>query len=282
MNIKFSVYSDENQRIDKFLSSSLKCSRKEILYLFQNKKIKVNEKLINKSYNIKKSDVINIEAIESGSQKFNYDKLQVIYENKNLLLIYKPPFFHSAQIRKNLYSVENFLNGVDKNYILLNRLDYQTEGILIAAKNREFSQSYRELEKNFKIKKYYIAALDGMLKEKLIITNKLDTKNKKKVKVSNYVDNVYKTEVIPIAIYTGFSIANILINRGARHQIRAHCSSAGYPLLGDILYGSNAERMKNYFLFCYGYEIKDINFKYFAYDLLKTSLRKFSSEVLEC
>ncbi len=280
MNIKFSVYYAGNQRIDKFLSLILNCSRKEILYLFQNKKIKVNEKLVNKSYTINKSDVVNIEFIKFGNRKFDYDKLKIIFENKNLLLIYKPPFFHSAQIRKNLYSVENFLNDAYKNCILLNRLDYQTEGILIAAKNEEFFQKYKELEKNLKIKKYYLAVTHGILKKKLFINNRLEAKNKKKVKVLNHVDNVYKTEVIPIATYTGFSIANILIRRGARHQIRAHCSGAGYPLIGDILYGSNEERIKNYFLICYGYEIKDINFKYFAFDLLKNSFRKYLTEIL--
>ncbi|GEM_PF-4663188 len=276
--IKFSIYLNTSLRFDKYLSDLLHFSRNNIFQLFKDNKIKLNGKDVNKSVIAQKGDVVEIDISQNYHLPFlesDFSKLKVIFENQEFLFIYKPPLFHSANLKGSFYSVESYLSKVNSNYVLLNRLDFNTEGILIAAKSKEAFYRYRAFEKSDKIEKYYIAFVDGYLKKPLEIQSDFISKGVKRVKISSFGLGKHKTFINPIAFYNGGTLADIKIFRGARHQIRVHSASSGYPLMGDFLYNKNIDKAGSYFLFCYKYNIDGAIFDFTESSPLKSSFKKF-------
>ncbi len=125
---------------------------------------------------------------------------------------------------------------------LLTRLDKDTSGIVLAAFSPAARELFREWEAAGSVDKYYIALVHGTLSAPLGIRNALDTANRKKTRVLETAapDAARHTSAIPLpgmSILPGTTLVAVRIKRGARHQIRAHLSHAGYPILGDRLYG---------------------------------------------
>ncbi len=264
-----------NTRIDKYLSNILKISRRHITFLFKNGSIKVNNLVVPKSYFINIGDEISVELKKFG-EKLNYKTLKILWENRDLIAIYKPEKFHSAKLFKSQYSVEDYIQTLNKEFILLNRLDFQTQGIVLVAKNKSIYEQLKISENKLHFEKFYIGILKKQLNKKAIINNKIYSKNKVKVKVLDITSDFHITKVTPIAQYAQFSVVNIKIYKGARHQIRAHLSFIKKPLLFDYKYYEEETQLKeNYFLFCYGYKIKKLNVEFFEYKILKEKFAEF-------
>jgi len=164
-------------------------------------------------------------------------KTKIIFEDENILVVDKPSFITADEVAKTF-----------KNAILLNRLDKETSGVMMFAKNEEFQKkAIKEFAQN-RVYKEYIAIVEGKVIEELVIDKPILTiKNKgvAKSKIDKYGKNA-KTTIYPMFVEGNKSKIKVLIESGRTHQIRVHLSSIGLPIIGDIIYGkvvSNINRM---------------------------------------
>jgi len=284
-NLQFLVQNNYNQRIDKFLAEKLNLSRSYIKYLIENNLVKVNNKIIKGSYILKKGDEIliifknkNTTYINFSDKNFSnnviYDRDQnfidlimkntkILYEDKEVIIIEKLPIVVN-KVSKDNFSVIDYLllKGIDP--FIVHRLDKQTTGCLIVAKNYQTALKLSELFKNRKVIKKYYAIVEGdfpynsiniegdifssksPLKKEIISYGKKAITIVNKIKTISYKDLFYlvKDNYEVEQLNTNktieyFSLLDINILTGRTHQIRVHLSYLEYPILGDYKYNGN-------------------------------------------
>ncbi len=278
MRIAFCVFDYKFNRFDKFIAKTLNLGRRKVNYLFLENRIYKNRKKAKKADNVNIRDLIEIEIEE---ENFDYREIEVVFESKDYFIIYKPARYHSQEIFKNKKSVENFLRkNFGDNVKLLNRLDFYSQGFLIASKNKEFYERYKELEENKKIEKFYLTFVSGKILKNITIKNNIDYKKRKIVKVLNEESDIINTEIYPLGVYNNFSILIAKIFKGARHQIRAHLAYINHPLIGDFIYGEKVSNL-DFFLFCFGYKCKELNLNFFDYTYLKRDASNYLKALIQ-
>lgn len=262
---------DAGQRLDKFLTKSVKNLPKNLMYKYiRLKRIKLNRKRCEISTRLSVGDelqlYINDEFFESPKENsfLNVsDKIQIVYEDENILLVDKPSGLVVHEDDDN--SIDTLINRI-KHYLynkkeynpdnelsfapsLCNRLDRNTTGIVICAKNAESLRILNQKIKNREIHKFYLCVCIGSLdKKENTLKNYLfkDEKNKtvriEKNKKPNNKQILTKYKVIKEK--NNLSLLEIDLLTGRTHQIRAHLSFIGHPLLGDGKYGINSINKK--------------------------------------
>lgn len=157
--------------------------------------------------------------------------------------IFKPGRVHSEPIAgKPGLSVGQALPMLwpGRDAVLVNRLDYLTSGLLVAALDKSVAAQYRNYENEGVVEKVYLAVVKGRVDEPFTITNIIDAADRKKVRVGDEQgDPLRHSSVRPLKDVGGdCTLVAVAIQRGTRHQIRAHLAFAGFPILGDPLYGT--------------------------------------------
>ncbi|MBE6612008.1 MAG: RluA family pseudouridine synthase [Ruminococcaceae bacterium] len=268
---------DAGQRLDKFLSKAVKALPKSLMYkCIRTKKIKVNRKRTEIGYILNEGDTVELFIAEEFFSDTAVDEafmkltphLSIVYEDDNILLLDKVPglIVHSddaeevntliGHVKAYLYRKGEYNPADEQSFApaLCNRIDRNTGGIVIAAKNAEALRIMNEKIKNDELSKFYLAAVHGKL------PRKSDTLRGwlRKDAASNMVDIVttprpgYKEIITKYRVLEenrDLSLIEVELVTGRTHQIRAHMSSIGHPLLGDGKYGINRDDKKSGYKF---------------------------------
>ena len=171
-------------------------------------------------------------AVMPEDTKFRVEmpaKIEKIYEDENLIAVNKPAFLDA-------YEVEASIEGAS----LIHRLDRETSGVLLLAKNEPFLTKAIESFRNRLVKKYYTAWVEGVVYEEMVIDLPIHTiKGPKSIsKVNKRIGKEAITIVKPNEVQGKKSKVDIEIKTGRTHQVRLHLSHVGHPIVGDEQYGS--------------------------------------------
>lgn len=252
----------------------------EGLIKLDGKKIKLNKSLY-------KDDVITVDFLdeEDDYTKVKMD-IDIIYEDDDLLIINKKPFIvvhptkrHQDDTIANGISYYFFENQLKRKVRFVNRLDMNTTGVLMIAKNPyAHNLISQEMRKN-KVKKIYLAVLEGVLsiKEGTIDQNigRIGDNIKREVHESG---KSCITHYKVLQENNELSLVEISLETGRTHQIRVHFDFLGTPVLGDNLYGKSSIQINRQALHCLSIEIthprtkKQIKFKAELPDDMKSLL----------
>ena len=258
---------EEGDRLDVYLSKQLgEMSRSYIQKIIKDKKVKVNDKIEKAKYLVKEDDNIMIEIpapklLEVIPQNIPID---IVYEDSDLLIVNKPQnmVVHPApgnyentlvnailyHCRENLSSI----NGVIRPGIV-HRIDKDTSGLLMIAKNNNAHNFLAEQLKDHSITREYEFICHGVMKEDKITVDKPIGRNPKdrlKMGIVKGGKNAI-THFEVINRYENFTHVKATLETGRTHQIRVHMKSLNHPILGDITYGNNSDIAKRQMLHSY-------------------------------
>jgi 23S rRNA pseudouridine1911/1915/1917 synthase len=238
--------SDTGMRVDKFLLKLLpESGLRERRRLIENGFVTVNGRSCRSGLKIfPGAEVVLFEAVERSCAVEILSQVRVVKQAEAFGALYKPVGLHSAAIAGSPEpSVEECLSGIfpEQDPILANRLDFQTSGLLLVAFGVERENQFREYEDSGTVDKIYHARVHGIPGDSFIIKNRLDTADRKCTKVLEEEAPPQRwSKVTPLKSFEdGTSLLEVCIAKGARHQIRAHLAHAGFPILGDSIYGSD-------------------------------------------
>lgn len=277
---------NKGQRFDKYLFRILNEAPASFIYkMLRKKNITLNKKKADGKEIIKQGDVVNIflsdetfekfsksvntSAINNSSGKFsNIIKLEIIYEDEDVILINKPAGILSQKDDSGLPSVNEFVlwHVINKcGYTAeelkmykpscINRLDRNTSGLIVAAKNLAASQLLSKGFKERTIEKFYYACVAGVVEKEEHLsgyikkdekTNKVSIKSLESGRIKDsenallkegysYIETAYR----PVNNTNEISLLEVHLITGKTHQIRAHLASVNHPIIGDFKYGNN-------------------------------------------
>ena len=240
-------------RIDTYLSENEEYSRTAIQRLIDEEKILVNGKRIKASYKVKNGDKIEIEEekpkeIELKAQNI---PLEILYEDNDIIIVNKPKgmVVHPANgnpdgtlVNAIMAICKDSLSGIGGEIRpgIVHRLDKNTSGAIIVAKNDKAHIELSKQLKNHEIKKTYIALVRGIVKENNATINMPIARSKTDRK-KMAVDKNGKEAITHFKVLERFDDCTLLevnIETGRTHQIRVHLSHIGYPIIGDDTYSN--------------------------------------------
>ncbi len=249
----FEVESD-SKRIDAYLSEKLEdTSRVAIQRLVTNGKVLVNGKTVKASYKVQAGDKIEVEEevpVEISLKAQNIP-LDIIYEDKDIIVVNKPKgmVVHPANgnpdgtlVNAIMAICKDSLSGIGGEIRpgIVHRLDKDTSGIIIIAKNDKAHINLSEQIKEHTVKKTYIALVRGLVKENEATINMpigRSEKDRKKMAVTKKGKEAI-THFKVLERYDKYTLLQVNIETGRTHQIRVHLSQIGYPIVGDEVYSN--------------------------------------------
>lgn len=258
-NLSFNInIEEEGQRIDKYLSTMIEGkSRSFVQGLIDEKKVKANGKIIKSNYKLKKDDFIEVEVPEPVELNISAEEmnLDIVYEDEDVLVVNKekgivvhpaPGNYTGTLVNGILHHCSDLsgINGVIRPGIV-HRIDKDTSGILVIAKNDEAHNDLAAQFKEHSIKREYYALVEGKFsKVEGTIDKPISRDKKERIKMAVNSDGkraVTHYEVLE-QYNKGLSLVKCTLETGRTHQIRVHMASIGHPLVGDLVYGYKRQK----------------------------------------
>ena len=254
---------DASKRLDVFLSEKIEdATRSYIKTLIDDGKITVNLAKVKAGYKLKIGDSIDVEIVEKKPENIVAEDipLDIVYEDEDIIIVNKPKgmVVHPANGNYTGTMVNSLMNSHKDNLSSINgvirpgivhRIDKDTSGILVVAKNDNAHKKLSEQFKVHSIKRKYIALVKGIIKEdKLTIDRPIgrSIKDRKKMAVT---EKNSRRAITHISVLKRFYSSNVTLieaelETGRTHQIRVHMAYLHHPLVGDEVYGKKDSKFK--------------------------------------
>lgn len=242
---------EDNIRIDTYLREKLNISRSKIQKLIKQGKILVNDKEINNRYIVNNGDKIIInDELDFDIPLIAEDiAIDVIYEDEYLLIINKesgmvvhpaPGHYTNTLVNALLYrfslSNDNLRPGI------VHRLDKDTSGLMLVAKNDEVHDKLANMIKNKDVKRHYLAIVEGVIAPETGTIDApigRDLKNREKMTVTDVNAKSAVTHFKVLKRYKKHTLVECILETGRTHQIRVHMAYIKHPIVNDPLYNNN-------------------------------------------
>ncbi|MBN2285388.1 MAG: RluA family pseudouridine synthase [Tissierellales bacterium] len=253
-------------RLDVFLNEHYDTlSRSYIQKLIKDEMILVNELPAKKNYLLKSGDIIQVNVPEPEPLKIEAEdiELEIIYEDQHIAVVNKPRgmVVHPAKGNYNrtmvnalMFKLDNLssINGIIRPGIV-HRIDKNTTGILVVAKDDFSHQSLSKQIKEHKASRKYVALVHGKVKNDfgtISLPIGRDSRNRKKMGVTTNNAKEAVTHYKVLKNFGDYTLLELQLETGRTHQIRVHLSYLGHPIVGDEVYGrkNNAFKMKGQLL----------------------------------
>ncbi|MGM9631612.1 MAG: RluA family pseudouridine synthase [Eubacteriales bacterium] len=257
------IEDDIGQRIDTVVAEREKISRSAGAKLVEGGAVLVNGKTVAKNYKIRESDIIEVfhpDVVEAKAIPQDIP-LDIVYEDTDIIVVNKPSgmVVHPAAgnpdgtlVNALLYHCGDSLSGVGgvARPGIVHRIDKDTSGLLVVAKNDASHLSLSEQLKTHSVSRVYHAVVVGNLKELSgtvdapIGRHPVDRKKMAVIRNESYTSRDAITHYRVIKRYHGFDYIQCVLETGRTHQIRVHMAYLGHPLLGDEVYGGDKTRFQ--------------------------------------
>ncbi len=248
---KIIVSEPVNERIDKYLSDITDYSRSLILKMLKEECILVNDNVVKASYKVKENDEIKIikEYTEDIDLVPEDIPLDIVFEDENVILVNKPSgmVVHPGNGNSNhtlvnalLFHTKNLSLGSDTlRPGIVHRIDKDTSGLILVAKNNKAHEILAEDFKNKKVKRKYIALVKGILDYNHITIDApigRDKIERKKMAVTDVNSKDAITHVTVLKRFKKYTLIECELETGRTHQIRVHLAYIGHPIYNDPVY----------------------------------------------
>jgi len=272
----------DGSRVDRFLKKKFPDVPQSLFEKnFRKKNITVNNKKVKNLFKLKIDDIVDVytelKTKKTARKKFffttndfNELKKNFIFECEDYCILNKPYGYASQDGLKVKKNVIDILNLNSKDYYIVHRLDKETSGLMLIAKNRFYAKKFSEMFKLREIKKKYLAILNGKIKKNKGELHTKDELNGKEIDSKLYFEVISKRN--------NFSYLEIDLITGRKHQIRKQFFDIGHPVVGDTKYGDKKNKnplclLSHEIEFKYNNKIK--KYKATIPEHFKTCLEKF-------
>ncbi len=282
---KITVENNEDTRLDSYIvMKNPELTRSAVQRLLDEGNILVNNEIKKNSYKVRIGDVIEISIPEPKDAKIEAQDIpiEIVYEDNDIIVVNKPKglVVHPANGNPDGTLVNAILNicgdslsgiGGEKRPGIVHRLDKDTSGLLIVAKNDKAHLNMSEQIKDRKVVKKYVALVKGVIEEDEATIN-MPIGRSKSDRKKMAVDKQGKEAVTHFKVikrYNKYTLLDIKIDTGRTHQIRVHMAEIGHPVVGDEVYsnGKNEFGVKGQMLhaksldFCHPITGKKLHFE---------------------
>lgn len=245
---------EDGIRLDKYLADRTEYSREFILKMLENDCILVNGKIVKPSYKVKENDQILIdenfkEEVDIVPTKMDID---IVYEDNDIMVINKPSGltvhpgsgnYTNTLVNGLMYYTKNLSDiGGEERPGIVHRIDKDTSGLLLIAKNNKAHNILSEDFKNKNIKRKYIALINGIFPHNTATIDApigRDKINRQKMTVTEENSKSAVTHLTVLKRYKKHTLISLLLETGRTHQIRVHMEYIGYPIYNDPVYSKN-------------------------------------------